>query len=348
MLMSDVGGVPSGGYLSTPRRKKQGSSAVPRGWRTTNAMKILQMGSISARFDEDLAQRHDVTRLWLADDRERTLEEQGPHVELLVTSPRFGADRALLERLPKLRAICNYGVGYDTVDVGWAAEHGIPVSNTPDVLTDCVADLAIGLLIAAVRRIPQLDRFVREGRWGRDRVPLTGRVSGKRLGIVGMGRIGEAVARRAAGFDLEIAYTGARPSRRARPHHRFEPSLLALASWADFLLLTCPGGASTFRMVSRPVLEALGPEGLLVNVSRGSVVDEEALIAVLREGKLGAAALDVFENEPGAPAELIEMENVVLLPHVASATIETRTRMAELVAENVEAFSRTGELVTPI
>ena len=310
-------------------------------------MKILQMGSLSDRFDSELASFHDVLRLWLAPSQDIS-QESAEEVEIMVTSSAYGAPRSLLESLPNLRAICSFGVGYDYIDVDLTKELGIVVSNTPGVLTDCTADTALALLLACARKIPFHDRYVREGRWGKDPIPLVHSISGKRLGIVGLGRIGKAIARRASGFGLEIAYTGRGPKADASPELRFEPSLLALAEWSDFLVLSCIGGPTTHHLISKPVIEALGPEGTLINVSRGSVVDEAALVAALVEGRLGGAGLDVFEREPEVPHDLLELDTVVLLPHVGSATFETRRRMEDLVLDNVQSFVREGMLRTPI
>jgi lactate dehydrogenase-like 2-hydroxyacid dehydrogenase len=203
------------------------------------------------------------------------------------------------------------------------------------VLNDCVADLAMGLLIDGARRIAAADRFVRRGDWPQGRFPLATKVSGKRLGIVGLGRIGQAVARRAAGFDMAIAYNNRRAIDGVAWRH--EPSLLALAKWADFLVLTVAGGPSTHHLVNAEVLRALGPKGLLVNVARGSVVDQAALITCLQNGDLGGAALDVFDDEPRVPAALMAMDQVVLAPHMASGTDDTRQAMGDLVLANLHA-----------
>ncbi len=221
------------------------------------------------------------------------------------------------------------------------------LSTTPDVLNDCVADLAMGLMIDSARRLSEADRFVRSGAWSSTTgFPLARRVSGKRLGIVGLGRIGEAVALRASGFSMPVRYHNRRPVVGSRYQH--EPDLLTLARWADFLVLTCPGGQATYHLIDAKVLEALGPDGFLINVARGSVVDEAALIAALQQKVIGGAGLDVFEREPQVPAALRELDNVVLLPHVGSASVETRQQMADLVLDNLRAFIATGKLLTPL
>jgi len=256
-------------------------------------------------------------------------------VTAVVTSAPAGVPAAWLPQLPGLRVVSSFGVGLDKLPLDACRARGLPVGYTPDVLNGCVADLAMGLLIDGARRIAAADRFVRRGDWRNGRYPLTTRVSGKRLGIVGLGRIGQAVARRAAGFDMAIAYNNRRPIEGMAWRH--EPSLLALAHWADFLVLTVAGGSGTRHLIDAEVLRALGPKGLLVNVARGSVVDEAALIACLQSGELGGAALDVFEDEPWVPEALLGMEQVVLAPHMASGTHDTREAMAALTLDNLRA-----------
>ncbi|MFD4122910.1 2-hydroxyacid dehydrogenase [Alcaligenes faecalis] len=282
-----------------------------------------------------------------ASDQTAFLREHGDEFTVLITTGTHGADKALIDALPNLKAICSLGVGYDAIDLDAVRARGVMLSNTPDVLNDCVADLAIGLLIDAVRGISASDRHVRRGDWPRVGPTMPSmRVSGKRLGMLGMGRVGQVIARRAVGFDMDIRYH----TRSANPqlpwHH--EPSLLTLAQWCDFLVVACPGSPETYHLVSAEVLKALGPNGYLVNVARGFVVDEKALVAALENGQLGGAGLDVFENEPEVPAELLRNERVVVLPHVGSATRETRAAMCELVLRNVERFVTKGGLVTPV
>jgi lactate dehydrogenase-like 2-hydroxyacid dehydrogenase len=308
--------------------------------------RILTNGRLMPRLEEGLAKAYDVHPLWREPDPTAFLRAHGGEFTGLVTSAQYGASRALLEALPALRVIASFGVGLECLDLETARRRGIAVSTTPDVLTDCVADLAMGMLIAACRGIAAGDRFVRRGAWLAGRFPLATRVSGKRLGIVGLGRIGRAVARRAAGFDLEVRYHGRRPA--PDVPHAFEPSVVSLARWADALVLTCAGGPETRHLVSAEVLDALGPRGFLVNVARGSVVDEAALIQALAAGRIAGAALDVFEDEPKVPPALLALENVVLLPHVGSGTEETRGAMADLVLENLRAFFAEGRVVTPV
>lgn len=307
---------------------------------------VLQVGPLSERFNANLAAHYAVTPLWQQANTLAFLQEQGAQFELLVSSARFGCSAAQLACLPNLRAICSFGVGYDPYPLELLRDRGIALSTTPDVLNDCVADLAMGLIIDTARRMSESDRFVRAGNWADGAFPLARKVSGKRLGIVGLGRIGEAVVQRASGFAMAVRYHNRKPL--AGCPHAYEANLIELARWADFLVLTCPGGASTQHLIGREVLEALGPEGILINVARGSVVDEPALIAALRSGALGGAGLDVYAAEPQVPLALRELDNLVLLPHIGSASEETRLQMEQLVLANLQAFSECGELLTPL
>jgi len=307
---------------------------------------ILQIGALTESFNNRLASLYQTHRLWEQPDPEAFLRDIGPQIDLIVTSGRYGCTAAQMAAAPNLKAIVSFGVGYDPIDIDAAKARNLVVSNTPDVLNDCVADLAMGLMIASARRIAQGDRYVRAGQWGKVPFPLGSKVSGKRLGILGLGRIGKCVARRAAGFDMEIRYHNRRAD--ASVDFGYASSLQELADWADFLVVTCVGGPSTVGLVSREVLEALGPQGTLINVSRGSVVDQSALVELLADKRLGGAALDVFANEPQVPAELLDMPQLVLLPHIGSGTSETRQQMEELVFENIASFVGNGKLVSPV
>lgn len=308
---------------------------------------IVQVGPLGDWIDARLRETCEVIALWEADERLACLEERAAGAVAAVTSVRHGCTAAMIERMPSLGAICSWGVGYETIDVAAARARGIAVSHTPDVLDDCVADLSWGLLIAAARRIAAGDRYVKTGQWRAiGHFPLSTRVSGKRLGILGLGRIGEAIARRAAGFSLEVRYH----NRRARTDvpWTYDPSLLELARWADFLVVACEGGPSTKHLVSAPVIEALGPRGILVNIARGSVIDQPAMVAALAEGRLGGAGLDVIDGEPAVPAPLLAMDQVALMPHVGSATVETRRAMEQLVLDNLLSFLAGRGLLTPV
>ncbi|TDC08918.1 2-hydroxyacid dehydrogenase [Streptomyces sp. 8K308] len=279
-------------------------------------------------------------------DSDAFLAERGGEVVAAVTTARIGVSNVLMDVLPRLGAIVHFGVGYETTDVVRARARGIDVSNTPDVLTDCVADLAVGAVIGVMRRLAEADRYVRGGSWESGAFPLATRVSGKRIGILGLGRIGRAIARRLAGFDAELGYHSRR--RVADVTYRYAESALELAAWADVLVVATAGGAATSGLVSAEVLAALGPDGYLVNVARGSVVDEPALVAALLERRIAGAALDVFADEPRVPAPLRDLDNVLLLPHIASATHETREAMGDLAYRNLDHYMTTGRLLTPV
>lgn len=304
---------------------------------------VLQVGRFPARFNERLQRDYQLIRLW---EQKDFIAEHGAEVDIVVTSARYGCSAEQLAQMPNLKAICSFGVGHDSIAVEQARARGIPISTTPEVLNECVADTAIGLIIDTARQFAASDQHVRQGNWLKGQYPLTRKVSGKKLGIVGFGRIGKEIAKRAAGFDMDIRYHNRRPDPSA--DYGYEADLKALASWADFLVLACPGGASTHHLIDAEVLAALGAEGILVNISRGSVVDEPALVAALQAGTLGGAGLDVFEDEPRVPEALFAMPNVVLLPHVGSATEETRLAMENLVFDNLDAFIERGELITPL
>jgi hydroxypyruvate reductase len=316
--------------------------------RTTSPVKpeVLVVAPIYKPAQEKLEATYTTHPYWNAADRAALIAQVAPRIDVVVTSGGgAGIQRALMEKLPGLKLIACFSVGLDSVDLVAARERGIAVTNTPDVLTDDVADLAIGLMLASARRMIAADRFVRTGRWLQGGFPLATKASGKRLGIVGMGRIGQAIARRAAAFDMQIAWHG--PSAKDLPY-RFEPRLTELARSVDFLVAACPGGAATRGLISREVLTALGPKGIFVNISRGSVVDQEAMVELLVSGQLGGAGLDVFVDEPRVPEELFNLDSVVLQPHQASATNETRGAMAQLVLDNVAAYAAGRPLLTPV
>jgi lactate dehydrogenase-like 2-hydroxyacid dehydrogenase len=258
-----------------------------------------------------------------------------PRIKAIAGGGESQVTRALMAQLPALEMISVFGVGYDRYDMAAARERSIPITNTPDVLTDDVADMGISLMLAVARTIPQADKYVREGKWPSGPMPLARKVTGARLGIVGLGRIGSAIARRAAGFDMSIAYTSR--NKVADSPYTYYPTPAALAAEVDFLMVITPGGAGTKGLINTEVLKALGPKGYLINVARGSVVDETALIAALQNNVIAGAALDVFENEPHVPAALCAMSHVVLAPHVASATWQTRRAMADLAFGNLQA-----------
>lgn len=285
---------------------------------------------------------HDRTHL----DDPALFAQAAPRIRAIATSGETRIGESLLAQLPALEMISVFGVGYDGVDVPAARARGVTVTNTPDVLTDEVADLGIGLMLSIARRIPQADRFVREGRWLQGQFPLTRKVSGARLGIVGLGRIGQAIAQRAHAFGMSIAYTAR--NQRDDTAYTYFASALALAHEVDFLMVITPGGASTQGMIDAQVLAALGAKGYLINIARGSVVDQPALVHAVTTGVIAGAALDVFANEPEVPAALREHDNVVLTPHMASGTWETRGAMADLAFANLQAHFAGKPLLTPV
>lgn len=283
-----------------------------------------------------------VHRLW-----EGFPEAEAGSIRGLATNTLFGRLGAeVMDRLPALEIIANFGVGYDNIDVAEAARRGIVVTNTGGVLDEEVADLTLGLLLATVRRLPQAERHLREGRWEQGAFALSPTLRGRRVGILGLGAIGKAVARRLEGFGVDIAYHGR--SRQDGVAYPWYPSPRALAEAVDVLVVVVPGGAATTGLVDADVLAALGPQGVLVNVARGSVVDEPALIAALQQGTIQAAGLDVFAHEPHVPEALLALDNVVLLPHVGSGSVATRTAMGQLMIDNLSAWFASGKALTPV
>jgi D-3-phosphoglycerate dehydrogenase len=308
---------------------------------------VLVMGALPDWDLEPMAVRYRLHLLYAAPDPTALLEAEAPSIRAIVTKGEIGAAAGLIARLPKLGIIACYGVGVDAIDLAAARARGIPVTNTPDVLTEDVADMAIGLLLAAARRIPAGDAWVRDGSWAREgAMPLTRSVQGKRLGIVGLGRIGQAVARRALGFGMSVAYSGRTP--RPSLPYAFHPSPAALAPHVDIMAICAAGGPATQGLVDRAAIEALPEGAMLVNVARGSVVDEAALLDALRSGRIAAAGLDVFHNEPHIDPEFAALPNVVLQPHNASGTVETRKAMGALMRANLDAHFDGRPLLTPL
>lgn len=305
------------------------------------------LGQMRPKVVEQAEREFNLHKAWLAPDFDALIDEIGGRVRAVAAGTGMrGVDAALIARLPKLEIIANFGVGYDDVDVEAAARRGIVVTNTPDVLNEEVADTAIGLLICTVRQMLQADRFVREGKWRQEPFPLGASLRDRTVGMVGLGRIGLAIARRLDAMLVPVVYH----TRRPRPDvaYRHYPSLIEMARDVQVLLLILPGGAATRGLIDMEVLEALGPDGILINVARGSVVNENDLIEALERGVIAAAGLDVFENEPDVPARLAAMENVVLLPHIASATLHTRDEMGQLVIDNLLAWAQGKPPLTPV
>lgn len=287
-----------------------------------------------------------VHRLWEQADEAAWIASHAGRIRAIAGNHARRMDGAFLGQFPALEMISNFGVGYDGVDAGWCAEHGILVTNTPDVLTEEVADLALGLLLATVRQLPQADAFVRRGDWLKGAFPLSPTLRGRSLGIIGLGRIGLAIAQRAEAFGLRVHYHNR--SARDDVAYRHHATLQDMAAAVDILLCVAPGGAGTRHIIDAAVLAALGPDGILISVGRGSSVDEAALIEALAAGTILSAGLDVFEDEPRVPAALLAMPHVVLLPHVGSASVHTRRLMGELVVDNVVHWFRDGRVISPV
>jgi D-3-phosphoglycerate dehydrogenase len=306
---------------------------------------VLVVGELQPWDIEALTEHFDVHLFYAAEDRAAMLARGRETIRAIVTKGEVGADAALMDALPKVEIIANYGVGYDLVDVAAARARGIPVTNTPGVLTEEVADMAFALLLAAARRIPGGDAFVRDGSWKQAMMPLQTRVWGKRMGIVGLGRIGQAIARRAEAFRMPIAY-----SARARKDVPYDwyPTPAALAPHVDILMVSAAGGPATQGLVDRAAIGALKPGAIFCNVARGSVVDEAALIEALRSRRIAAAGLDVFLNEPDINPEFASFDHVVLSPHNASGTVETRKDMGRLMLDNLLAHFAGRPLPTPV
>jgi len=296
--------------------------------------------------EQQVDQFFTVHRLAKAKDRDALIKEIAPRVRAIATGGQYGVDAALMEKLPNLEIVANFGVGYDSVDVKWAATNGVVVTNTPDVLNDEVADTAVALLLQTVRQLPQAERYLRAGKWLEKPFPLSPSLRDRTVGVVGMGRIGKAIAKRLEAFDLPIVYHSRKKA--ADVPYQYYSDLVAMARDADVLIVIVPGGDATKNMINAEVLKALGPNGILINVSRGSVVDEPSLIEALRSKTILSAGLDVFAQEPNVPQELIEMDHVVLLPHVGSASHYTRRAMGQLVVDNLLSWAKGKGPLTPV
>lgn len=307
---------------------------------------ILMLAPMMPSVVSALEGQFTLRRAWEAPDPDAFVAAVAGGIGGIAAGGHVPVDGPLFDKLPRLEIVSSFGVGYDHVDAREAGRRGLVVTNTPDVLTDEVADLTIGLLLSTLRHLPQADRYLREGGWLEKPYPLTPTLRGRKVGILGLGRIGKAVAQRLEGFGVAISYHGR--SKQADVPYGYHGSLLELAAAVHVLICVAPGGAETRNIVDREVLEALGPDGVLINVGRGTVVDEQALVEALKAGAILSAGLDVFADEPRVPSELIAMPNVVLLPHVGSASVETRRAMGQLVVDNLLSwFSGKGPL-TPV
>ncbi len=314
---------------------------------SVTAFQVLIHGPLMPLVIDGLSRALPTHKLWEDPEAEAFIDRNGHKIQALVGGFRSKIDDALMARLPNLKIISNFGVGYDMVDAAAAARRGIVVTNTPDVLNEEVADTAMGLLLMTVRKLPQAERYLRAGRWEKDgHYPLSASLRERTMGIVGLGRIGKAIARRAEAFGVKVAYYGR--NRQADVAYPYYSDLVAMARDVDILMVILPGGAATYHLVNRAVLEALGPDGILINVARGTVVDEQALIELLGKNAILGAGLDVFEFEPKVPQALIDLDNAVLLPHVGSASHHTRNRMGQLVVDNVLAIAQGRAPLTPV
>lgn len=307
-------------------------------------LNVLKQASLPDALTAELARRYHLVELTALTDAD--FRALAGTFTVLITNGEASVTRELIASLPALELIAVFGVGYDGVDVQAAAEHQVRVSHTPGVLTDDVADLALGLMLATSRQIVAAHKFIEAGEWAVGGFPWTQKVSGSRVGIVGMGRIGQAIARRCEGFAMQIAYH----DRKRLPalNYAWREDLLTLAAESDFLVICTPGTAANQGLINQPVLAALGEKGILINISRGSVIDEPALVAALESGIIAGAGLDVFSHEPAVPAGLLQRSNVVVTPHMASATWSTRAAMAQLVLDNVACWAEKKALVTPV
>jgi lactate dehydrogenase-like 2-hydroxyacid dehydrogenase len=281
------------------------------------------------------------------EDPEKKLKEVSENITGVISTAWFGVSAKVIKALPNLEIISHFGVGYDNVDVQAAKKRGIIVTNTPDVLTDDTADVGMALVLAVFRRTVEGDIYVRTGQWAKKGpLPMGRGLRGKKMGIVGLGRIGSAIARRAEAFGIEVSYHG--PKKKRGVAYPYVASLEALAKALDILMIACPYNAETHHLINAKVLKALGKKGVLINIARGKIVDEKALIDALENGIISGAGLDVFENEPDVPSALCRLDNVVLQPHVGSATAETRAAMAQLVVDNLRLYFEKAEVLTPV
>lgn len=307
---------------------------------------ILVIADLSEFVQTQLDARFRTHKLYQATDPDAMLAEIGPRIRGVAAGAHRNVDADLMDRLPNLEIISNFGVGYDNVDAKSAGARGIIVTNTPDVLSEEVADTAIGLMINTVRELPQAEQFLRAGKWTSGNYPLTqNTLREKRLGIAGLGRIGKAIAKRAESFGLSISYYGRSDQ---KIDYTFHDSLKSLAENVDIIISVLPGGEATSKAYNKDVFKALGPEGTFINIGRGSTVDEEALITALKTGTIRSAGLDVFDHEPHVPEALMALPNAVLLPHVGSASIYTRNAMGQLLVDNHTNWFENGKPLTPV
>jgi lactate dehydrogenase-like 2-hydroxyacid dehydrogenase len=309
---------------------------------------VLLVGPQKPVIMKGLTSVFNLTKFSEVADQEKFFADTGTRIRgVAVSGTQERVDGSLLARFPQLEIVSTFGVGYDHVDAAWAGAHGVTVTNTPDVLTEEVADTALGLLLCTAREFTQAERFVRAGKWAQKGYPLSkATLRNRTVGMVGFGRIGQAIARRLAAMDVPVVYHSRRPA--AGVSYRHHPNLIEMARDVDVLLVITPGGKETSNLINAEVLAALGPNGILINMARGSVVDEVALIKALQQKTILSAGLDVYLNEPEVPAELIAMDHVVLFPHLGSASVATRERMDQLVVDNLVAWAAGKPPLTPV
>lgn len=324
------------------------SASASRNTTAITGNAIVRVGPVNPTVAKALAEEFDSLILPAAGaERDTFLQVHADAIRIAVCSGKIGVDTELMSRLPNLEAIINFGVGYDATDFSQAAQRNIPISNTPEVLTDCVADTALGLYLSTLRSLGAAERFVRNGTWGKgENFPLATRASSKRVGILGLGRIGQAIATRLEAFGCEIHYHNR--SQKPGVSYTFHGSAAELAAATDVLIVAAAGGPESANLVDGEVLSKVGTQGFLINIARGSVVDEAALVHALQNGLIAGAGLDVFAKEPTVPQALLALDNVVLLPHLGSGTHETRADMAAMTLDNLRSYLADGSLVTPI
>ncbi|KAJ1433968.1 hypothetical protein SESBI_05815 [Sesbania bispinosa] len=307
---------------------------------------VLMTCPMYSYLEEELAKRFNLLKLWNYSSFNAFAKTHANSVRAVVGNAKIGADANTIDSLPKLEIVSSYSVGLDKIDLDKCRDRGIRVTNTPDVLTDDVADIAVGLALAVLRKICQSDRFLRNGLWKNSDFQLTTKFSGKAIGIAGLGRIGSAIAKRVEAFGCPVSYY----SRSEKPEtgYRYYPNILDLAANSQILVIACALTEETRHIVNRKVIDALGPKGIIINIGRGQHIDQPELVAALTEGRLAGAGLDVYENEPEVSEQLFGLENVVLTPHVGSDTVETCKAMADLVIANLEAHFLGKPLLTPV
>lgn len=307
---------------------------------------VLITSKVTKSLHANIENNYKTYRLWEQPNQAAFLKEHGSEITAVATSAVYGASAELMQALPNLKIVVSYGVGFDALDTNYAKQHGITITNTPDVLNDCVADTALALLLDVARYVSYSDRFIRSGQWKSRSVKLGHKIGNKVCGIVGLGRIGKAIAKRAEAFDMKIAYYGRH--QQTDISYAYYNDLKQLAAASDFLVLALPATADTNHIINEEILNALGSKGFLINIARGSVVDEQALVKALQLGTIAGAGLDVFEHEPNTPKELWQMDNVVLTPHIGSSTYETREAMSDLVFANLQSFLAGKGAITPV